>query len=196
MLERPNLNFIKGYYDRPADPLDYRKAHLKLGGGRVTELVAKQLINHFFPFLTMQPQPLSGEYGGKREVLDQLEFYTGYSVEMGLLIGIHKKFGLETMGIVDLKKRDQKHQDDVDLAKMSFGIMKAVLEEAEKYGHLTRHMITDNVFRRPEKQFGELSLSEDIIDQVKRAPMITKELYQEKFPERKKAYYQSLNKGV
>ncbi len=58
------------------------------GGGRVTELMARPLINLFFPELSGIIQPLAGEYAGRRALLESVPFYTGYSVEIGLLIDI------------------------------------------------------------------------------------------------------------
>ena len=62
-------------------------------GGRVTELVARPLINLFFPELSGMIQPLSGEYAGRREHLEQIAFFTGYAVEIGHLIDLCRPAG-------------------------------------------------------------------------------------------------------
>ena len=67
LLTRPELGFVKGFYDRPLrDGQD--------GGGRVTELVARPVLALLFPQLAPIVQPLAGEYAGRRELLEQLPF--------------------------------------------------------------------------------------------------------------------------
>src|SRR3990172_8214634 len=68
------------------------------GGGRVTELVARPLINLFFPELSGMIQPLSGEYGGRRSLLEAIPFFTGYAVEIGHLIDVIERVGLDGLG--------------------------------------------------------------------------------------------------
>src|SRR6266849_2491430 len=47
------------------------------GGGRVTELTAKPLLNFFFPELTGFVQPLAGEFDASRDLLLRIPFLTG-----------------------------------------------------------------------------------------------------------------------
>ena len=56
------------------------------GGGRVTELVARPLLNLHWPELAGVVQPLGGEYAARRSLLEQLPFPTGYGVELALLV--------------------------------------------------------------------------------------------------------------
>lgn len=65
----PRLQFIKGFYRRPLRVDDKLQAG---GGGRVTELTARPLLNLFYPELSGVIQPLSGKYGGRRAALEQL----------------------------------------------------------------------------------------------------------------------------
>ena len=53
--------YVKAYYQRPIVEGGVLKEG---GGGRVTELVARPLINLFFPELSGNIQPLAGEYAG------------------------------------------------------------------------------------------------------------------------------------
>src|SRR5207248_3265480 len=73
------------------------------GGGRVTELMARPLINLFFPELSGLVQPLAGEYAGRRELLESVPFFSGYAVEVGLLVDILDQAGLSAIGQVDLE---------------------------------------------------------------------------------------------
>ena len=57
LLAEPRIQYVKGYYQRPIVEDGVLKEG---GGGRVTELVARPLINLFFPDLSGFIQPLSG----------------------------------------------------------------------------------------------------------------------------------------
>ena len=129
MLVNPAVQFVKGFYRRP---LARGKKLEPGGGGRVTELVARPLINLFFPELSGVIQPLSGEYGGRREALERLTFFSGYGVETGLLIDVFEKYGLSAIAQVDLLERIHHNQPLEALSKMSFAILQAVIRKLEK----------------------------------------------------------------
>ena len=94
LLAEPRIGYVKAYYQRPI----VEGGQLKEGGGgRVTELVARPLINLFFPELSGYIQPLAGEYAGRREHLEQIPFFTGYAVEIGHLIDLAERLGLERL---------------------------------------------------------------------------------------------------
>ena len=52
----------------------------------MTELVARPLLNLYWPELAGIVQPLGGEYAGRRELFESLPFPSGYGVEFGLLV--------------------------------------------------------------------------------------------------------------
>ena len=132
LLLRPDIQFVKGFYRRPLKVGDKIQAG---GGGRVTELTARPLINLFYPELSGVIQPLSGEYGGRRSALEQLSFFSGYGVEIGLLIGMLEKFRLNAIAQVDLQERIHHNQPLEALSKMSFAIIQAVIRKLEsRYG--------------------------------------------------------------
>jgi glucosyl-3-phosphoglycerate synthase len=132
LLLRPEIDFVKGFYRRPLKVGNKMQAG---SGGRVTELTARPLLNLFFPELSGMVQPLSGEYGGRRKVLEQLPFFSGYGVEIGLLIDMLEKFGLRSIAQVDLLERIHHNQPLEALGKMSFAIIQAVIRKLEgKYG--------------------------------------------------------------
>ena len=83
VLTDPTIQLVKATYDRPL--ADSRQVHPG-GGGRVTELVARPLLNAYWPELAGFVQPLAGEYAARRTLLERLPFATGYGVEIGLLI--------------------------------------------------------------------------------------------------------------
>jgi glucosyl-3-phosphoglycerate synthase len=131
ILSDPAIGYVKSFYQRPIE--DGRAASLE--GGRVTELVARPLINMFWPHLAGMIQPLSGEYAGRRSVLQEVPFFTGYAVEMGLLIDVAARFGTETMAQVDLEERVHRNRPIGELSRMAFAVIRAALSrlgEAER----------------------------------------------------------------
>jgi glucosyl-3-phosphoglycerate synthase len=123
LLFDPGIQYVKGFYRRPLKDEDRLLAG---GGGRVTELTARPLINLFYPELSGLVQPLSGEYAGRRDALERLPFFTGYAVETGLLIDLMETRGLFSIAQVDLEERIHHNQPLPSLSKMSFAIMQAV----------------------------------------------------------------------
>jgi glucosyl-3-phosphoglycerate synthase len=132
LLHNPGIQFVKGFYRRPLKVGDKVQAG---GGGRVTELTARPLLNLFYPELSGVVQPLSGEYGGRRSVLEALPFFSGYGVETGLLIDVFERHGLPALAQVDLLERIHHNQSLDALSKMSFAIIQAVIRKIEgRYG--------------------------------------------------------------
>src|SRR3990172_2305342 len=131
LLDR-RVQFVKGFYRRPLRVGDRIQAG---GGGRVTELTARPMLNLFYPELSGVIQPLSGEYAGRRSALEQLPFFSGYGVETGLLIEILERFGIESIAQVDLLERIHHNQPLEALSKMSFAIIQSVMRKLEsRYG--------------------------------------------------------------
>ncbi len=129
----PGIAFVKGFYRRP-----FRiGAHtLPDGGGRVTELTARPLLNLFYPELAGIKQPLAGEVAARRELLEQLPFVTGYGVDIGLLLDAHRHAGLDALAQVDLEVRQNAHQPLRDLGPMAFAVLHAVASRLELEGRL------------------------------------------------------------
>jgi glycosyltransferase involved in cell wall biosynthesis/nucleotide-binding universal stress UspA family protein len=125
LLSDSRISYVKGFYRRP---LNFGGELQAAGGGRVTELAARPLINLFYPLLSGLVQPLSGEYAGRRELLERLPFFTGYGVETGHLIDILENFGLNAIAQTDLGVRIHRNQELLDLSKMAFAIMQVALK--------------------------------------------------------------------
>ena len=101
------------------------------------------MFNIFYPELSGFIQPLSGEYGGYREILENIQYMTGYGVETNILIEVYEKFGLNIMGQVDLLTREHRHQNTNVLSKMSFVIMNTILKR-NKNLHLNSNILMKN----------------------------------------------------
>ncbi len=125
LIKEPRLMYVKGFYQRP---LRVAKTYEARGGGRVTELVARPLLNLFYPELSGLVQPLAGEYAGRRRALEAVPFFVGYGVETGLLIDLWSRCGLHAIGQVDLEERVHRNQSLMALSKMAFEIVQVVMQ--------------------------------------------------------------------
>jgi glucosyl-3-phosphoglycerate synthase len=141
------------------------------GGGRVTELVARPIFNLFYPELACFAQPLSGEYAGRRSLLESLPFYTGYAVETALLIEIWRRLGTDVMAQVDLKERIHENQSTLALGKMSFEILQAVFELLQEDGKITLDTDISKVLQTITCENGHCGIEASEIEIVKRPPM-------------------------
>ena len=169
MLINPEIQFVKGFYRRPLRVGDKLQAG---GGGRVTELTARPLINLFYPELSGVIQPLSGEYGGRRTALERCAFSSGYGVETSLLIDIYELFGLSAIAQVDLLERIHHNQSLEALSKMSFAIIQTVMRKLER--HYERAFIADvnKTMKLIRYQAGGYYLELEEIAELERPPMI------------------------
>lgn len=165
LLMRPDVQYVKAFYQRPLRIGGELQAS---GGGRVTELSARPILNLFFPELSGMVQPLSGEQGGRRTLLEQLPFFTGYGVETGLLIDTLQRAGLGAIAQVDMKHRIHRNQDLLGLSKMSFQILQVALKRVgENYGqriweeaNATLKLITQNEAGTLHLEMHDISIGE------------------------------------
>lgn len=123
LLCEPDVELVKGHYRRPTVGGN--------GGGRVTELVARPLLSMLFPELEALHQPLSGEYGGRRSVLEQLPFVDDYGVDVGLLIDYVRLRGTAGLAQVDLDVRWHRNRSLDELAHQARAVMHAILHRAD-----------------------------------------------------------------
>jgi glucosyl-3-phosphoglycerate synthase len=75
-------------------------------------------------------QPLAGEYAGRRELLEQLPFVSGYGVDIALLIDVAERFGLDALAQVDLGTRMHRNRTLAELAPQATAVLQAVLGRA------------------------------------------------------------------
>ncbi len=168
LLAHPRLRYVKAFYRRPLDIGGDLQA---TGGGRVTELTARPILNLFFPELSGMVQPLSGEYGGRRELLEQLPFFTGYGVETGLLIDVLQRAGLDAIAQTDMKQRIHRNQSLLALSKMAFAVLQVALK---RVGEATGRPIWEEAnaslkLVTMERQRYHLEVKE--IEEIERPPM-------------------------
>jgi glucosyl-3-phosphoglycerate synthase len=124
LLTDPGIQFVKGSFKRP-----FRVGDVSVpdGGGRVTELVARPLLNLYVPELAGFCQPLAGETAARRSLLESLSFPVGYGVEIAMMIDAFRAVGIDAMAQVDLGSRQNRHQSLRDLSAMAHAVLVAAI---------------------------------------------------------------------
>jgi glycosyltransferase involved in cell wall biosynthesis len=122
LLTDPSLALVKGAFDRP---LRTGAMELPHEGGRVTELMARPLLNLHHPLLAGFTQPLAGEFAATRAVLAGLPFPVGYGIEIALLIDALGAAGLDALAECALGVRRNRHQPLRELGAMAYAVLAA-----------------------------------------------------------------------
>ncbi|SDN93915.1 glucosyl-3-phosphoglycerate synthase [Actinacidiphila guanduensis] len=164
LLTEPDVRLVKAMYDRPLEAGD---AVHPAGGGRVTELVARPLLNLHWPQLAGFVQPLGGEYAARRSLLERLPFPTGYGVELAMLIDALDAVGLSALGQVDVGVRHHRHQPDQALGRMAAAIYRTAQLRLSR-AHLVRPHLTQ--FARAAAGFAPTTYP---VDTAERPPAVT-----------------------
>jgi glucosyl-3-phosphoglycerate synthase len=168
LLAESQIGMVKGYYRRPIDGEPS-------GGGRVTELMARPLLSHLFPELTRLIQPLSGEYAARRDVLEAVPFVQGWGVEIGLLVDVAARFGIDAVTQADLGVRVHRNRSLDDLGIQALAILITGLRRA---GLAPDHSSVVTELRRFD---AELRPEHVAVEVRERPPMLTIPAYRAKF---------------
>ncbi|MDR2741630.1 MAG: glucosyl-3-phosphoglycerate synthase [Treponema sp.] len=178
LLEDDKIGYVKSFYERP---IRSSSGINPSGGGRVTEILVRPLFSLFYPSLARLVQPLSGEYAGRRSLLERLSFSVGYGVELAHLIDIYELFGIEALAQVDLDIRVHRNQTTAALGKMAYGILGTFFSRAEKYGgaNLLRKLASCHIAL--EREDAAHRVLKTAISGAERPPMIDIPEYREKF---------------
>jgi len=170
LLREPHIGYVKGYYHRP---LRTSEGLQHEGGGRVTELTVRPLLNLFFPLLSGLVQPLAGEYAGRRDVLEQLPFFSGYGVETGMLIDLLERYGLHSIGQVNLEKRVHRNRSLADLSLTAYAIVQVILSRLEDRARIRLLEEVNQSMKLIRFEGDHLSLEVRSVRDVERPPIIT-----------------------
>ena len=125
LLHLPEVQYVKAAYERPLRASDRL---LNGAGGRVTELVARPILAAHWPQLGGVVQPLSGEYAARRSALEEVRFPTGYGVELGLLVDLFARWGLDGLAQVELGLRTHRNRPDTELGLMAAEVWLTALD--------------------------------------------------------------------
>lgn len=137
LLTYSHIHYVKACYERLG------------GGGRVTELLARPMLQTFWPELAGLHQPLAGEYAARREFLQELPFPTGYSVEAIHLVEIVAQGRLSALAQTYVGRRAHRARPLSELGPMSQEILQALLRRLQQEGRLTEHMTISPALERP-----------------------------------------------
>jgi glucosyl-3-phosphoglycerate synthase len=123
LLADPSIQLVKGAFERPLVRAGIELAH---EGGRVTELMARPLLNLRQPLLAGFEQPLAGEFAARRDALERARFPVGYGVEVAILIDVLRGHGLDALAECQLGTRHNRHQPLRALGEMAYAVLVAV----------------------------------------------------------------------
>ena len=178
LIQNPEVHYVKAFYDRP---IAYSGLLRPTGGGRVTEILIRPLFSLFYPDLAAILQPLSGEYAGRRSILEQIPFPVGYGVETSMLIDIYQKLGLNAFAQTDLDQRVHRNQETIALGRMAFGVLRTFMSRLSKEEKVHFQETLPSIMRQYEVGDGGYRQLQYDIEEFERNPMIEVAAYREKF---------------
>ena len=146
LLTEPQVRFVKAFYRRPWQQDGIRRPE---GGGRVTEILARPLLQRFYPDLGDVRQPLAGEIAARRDLLLQLPFCCGYAVDIALLIDAWKVAGTAGLAQVDLDVRQNRHRPLGELNAMASAVLAGVTTHLSGEQRLTGEGAHPGLAARP-----------------------------------------------
>ena len=177
LLANPELMLVKAVYDRA---LADRETILPAGGGRVTELVARPMLNLFWPQLAGFVQPLAGEYAGRRTLLERLPFASGYGVEIAMLIDALELVGLPAMAQVDLGGRQHRNSNDAALGRMAAQVLLAIHARMERHDRALVAAVPSTLLTQFGRDGDEYVAQVTDVAVVDRPAMITVQEYRDR----------------
>lgn len=131
-----SVQFVKGAFRRRLP--DFLTDDDPYDGGRVTETVARPLINLFREDLTGFYQPLGGQIAADVTLLRTIPFLTGYAVEIGMLLDVVDRVGLRGVVEVDVGVLENRPRTTTELAPMAqevaYGLLSRVAPDLVSNG--------------------------------------------------------------
>lgn len=125
-------NFTSDVIDRLASQVlagetKFCKSTFEREGGRVTELVAKPLLEFIYPEAKLN-QPLSGQFCITKELLLSLEVSPRWGIDISILLSALKKG--EKIIEVNIGEVRHKHRDLIGLASTARDVTRTILQNA------------------------------------------------------------------
>lgn len=175
LLEDDTLLYSTAYYRRP---LQLSPGQSSLNGGRVTELLVRPFLSYLLPEICEFRQPMAGEHAGRRSLLEQLPFFSGYAVDVGHLIDITRTVGKQVIAQVDLDVRIHRHRELIELSAQSFGVLQALMKRATDCGRICIQNTCNELKCRFDETRADGYDGIEIIE-IERPPMATIACYRE-----------------
>jgi hypothetical protein len=129
-------HFVIGLAGGVLKGADYAKGGFWREMGRVKKYVAQPLfsvIDHpSLKTLSEFSYPLSGECAGTLSFFNSVRFWQIYGVETGILIDA--SMGGYSLADINLGLYDHEHHNDINIQKMSFGIIRTYFRSLIDYG--------------------------------------------------------------
>jgi glucosyl-3-phosphoglycerate synthase len=119
----PSLMMVRAAYERPYGSRPGE-------GGRVTELTARPALTLLFPTLAHLRQPLAGEVAIRRVAIESVGFVDGYGVDVGLLLDIAARYGVDSIGEVSIASRAHRNRPLHELTPMAVEVLRVILHRA------------------------------------------------------------------
>ena len=131
LLMDPRIQYVKGFYGTPAMQATDRDP--------IPDVLIRPIISLLFAELAGIADPLAGTHGGRRTALEQIPFYSGHGVLIGLLLDILDRFGLESIAQVDLGavNRRKTDREQTTPPKTAFSILQVFAQHLEDKGLVT-----------------------------------------------------------
>ena len=177
LLENKELLYSTAFYRRP---LQLNNGDVNYDGGRVTELLVRPFLSYFIPELADFFQPMSGEHAGRRELLEKLRFFTGYSVDVAILADITSSIGKNVIAQVNLGERIHRNRDIQSLSKEAFGVLQTLVNLAVRWNRLEVFKNWTELYGIDFKGESPFISSLELIEK-ERLPIINYENYKCKF---------------
>ncbi|MEM2842338.1 MAG: hypothetical protein QXZ53_00450 [Candidatus Bathyarchaeia archaeon] len=136
--EKIKVELTKAYYTRLSINIDAPEKGFYKIGGRVTRLFLIPLLKVLskkgvLADLDKLKYPLSGEYAGKKSLIESLSFPANYSVEAGILIELWKRKMLDKIVEVDLSLFQHFPRSEEAMREMVKEITSLILYEFKDY---------------------------------------------------------------
>ena len=178
LIRDPDIAYVKAFYDRP---LAFSQGIRPTGGGRVTEILIRPLFSLFYPELTSIMQPLSGEYAGRRSILEAIPFPVGYGVETAMLIDIYEKLGMGAFAQTDLDTRVHRNQETIALGRMAFGILRTLFNRLSRAQRTHFEQELPKLMYQYAVEDGNFEIVEYLIEEFERPAITEIDAYMQKF---------------
>lgn len=122
-VEGAGIALAKGRFTR----LQFADGPPRPVSGRITTFVAEPLLALVAPAVAHLPEPLSGQFAIRREVLERLPVVTRYGLDVGLVMDVASTFGTDAIASVDVGSLTHRWKADASLVPMAHDVAATIL---------------------------------------------------------------------